>query len=412
MKELRQHEKRNFAVFAVNQILMRIGWVFKTESVVVPGFLDNYTTSDVLRGFLPVSLRLGQSLPQFLIAQYVTQIPYKQPLFTISAFGIMVPWLVLALILRGTQWSSSVVVCLFLTLYTVHWFTFGCHLLATGTLQGKLIRAERRGLLLAYANSVGGILAIGAAALLMYQWLGSETPRYSAVFGATAICFGLAAIASLYFREPPSLPQQPQPFFKFLGAGLLLLRSDRDFRKFALVIVLFFSSWPLFPHYTVFGKRVLGLESSHFVTWIIVQYSAAALGSWVIGAIADRRGNRIALRILVLLSSCTPLVAVGISRVPFGANLYWLIYAFLGLTPVIHRIIGNYTLEISPEEKQPQYLGVVSLLESCPLLVSPLVGLLISRVSFEPVFLGGSALIITSGLLTFRLVEPRLNRAS
>jgi hypothetical protein len=59
-----------------------------------------------------------------------------------------------------------------------------------------------------------------------------------------------------------------------------------------------------------------------------------------------------------------------------------------------YRIIGNYTLEISPEEKQPQYLGVVSLLESCPLLVSPLVGLLISKVSFEPVFLGGSALII------------------
>ena len=162
-------------------------------------------------------------------------------------------WLVIAIVAGGTRLPSSVVVGLFLALYTVHWFTFGCHLLATGTLQGKLIRAERRGLLLAYANPVGGILAIGAAALLMYQWLGSETPRYSAVFGATAVCFGLAAIASLYFREPPSLPQQPQPFFKFLGAGLLLLRSDRDFRKFAVVAVLFFSSWPLFPHYTVFG---------------------------------------------------------------------------------------------------------------------------------------------------------------
>ena len=334
VKELRQHEKRNFAVFAVNQILMRIGWVFKTESIVVPGFLDNHTSSDVLRGFLPVSLRLGQSLPQFLIAQHVTQMPYKQPLFTISAFGIMVPWLLIALILGGARWSSSIIVGLFLALYTVHWFTFGCHLLATGTLQGKLIRAERRGLLLAYANSVGGTLAIGAATLLMHQWLGGENPRYSAVFGATGMCFGLAAIASLYFREPPSLPQQPQPLLKFLGAGLLLLRSDRDFRKFAVVILLFFSSWPLLPHYTVFGKRVLGLESSHFVAWIIVQYSAAGLGSWVIGAIADRRGNRIVLRILVLLSSCTPLVAVGISRVPFGAKLYWLIYAFLGLTPV------------------------------------------------------------------------------
>ncbi len=139
---------------------------------------------------------------------------------------------------------------------------------------------------------------------------------------------------------------------------------------------------------------MLGVESGHFVAWIVVQNSVAAVGSWIIGGIADRRGNRIVLGILVLLSACTPLVAVGISRISFGAQLYWIVYALLGLTPVIHRFIGNYTLEISPEEKQPQYLGVVSLLESCPLLVSPLVGLLISKVSFEPVFLGGSALII------------------
>ena len=165
---------------------MRIGWVFKTESVVVPGFLDTYSTSDVLRGFLPVSLRLGQSLPQFLIAQYVTQIRYKQPLFTISAFGIMVPWLVIALILSGTQWSSSVVVCLFLALYT---------------LQGKLIRAERRGSLLVRANSVGSILAIAVACRFMYEWLGGETPRYSAVFGATAVCYGMAAISKPVFSR-------------------------------------------------------------------------------------------------------------------------------------------------------------------------------------------------------------------
>ena len=376
VKELRQHEKRNFAVFAVNQILMRIGWVFKTESIVVPGFLDTHSTSDVLRGFLPVSFRLVQSLAQFFLAQHVVQIRYKQPLFTISAFGIMVPWLLIALILGGARWSSSIIVGLFLALYTVHWFTFGCHLLATGTLQGKLIRAERRGLLLAYANSVGGILAIGAAALLMHQWLGGENPRYSALFGATGMCFGLAAIASLYFREPPSLPQQPQPLLKFLGAGLLLLRSDRDFRKFAVVILLFFSSWPLFPHYTIFGKRVLGVESSHFVAWIIVTNLVAALGFWIIGSIADRRGNRFVLRILLFLSACTPLAAVGISRISFGAKLYWIIYSLLGLIPVLVRIIENYTLEISTEKKHPQYLSVVSLLEVCSLLVSPLVGLL------------------------------------
>ena len=147
-------------------------------------------------------------------------------------------WLVIAIVAGGTRLPSSVVVGLFLALYT---------------LQGKLIRAERRGSLLVRANSVGSILAIAVACRFMYEWLGGETPRYSAVFGATAVCYGMAAIVTLYFVEPPSLPQKSQTFLQFLREGLLILRSNRDFRKFAVVAVLFFSSWPLFPHCTVCG---------------------------------------------------------------------------------------------------------------------------------------------------------------
>jgi hypothetical protein len=186
VEEPRQYENLNFATFAANQILMRIGWVFRTESVVILGFLDTYSTSDVVRGFLPVSFRLVQSLAQFFLAQHVAQTPFKQPLFTLSVFGIMVPWLVIAVVAGGTRLPSSVVVGLFLALYT---------------LQGKLIRAERRGSLLVRANSVGSILAIAVACRFMYEWLGGETPRYSAVFGATAVCYGMAAIAKPVFSR-------------------------------------------------------------------------------------------------------------------------------------------------------------------------------------------------------------------
>ena len=176
-----------------------------------------------------------------------------------------------------------------------------------------------------------------------------------------------------------------------------------------MVAVLYFLSWPLFPHYTVFGKRVLGMDTSHFVAWIIVTNLVAALGFWVIGGIADRHGNRLVLRILLFLGACTPLTAVGLSRISFGVNLYWIIYALLGMIPVMVRFVENYTLEISTEKKHPQYLSVVSLLEACSLLASPLVGLLISKFSFEPVFLGGGVLIGIACLLTFWLVEPRFD---
>ena len=41
-------------------------------------------------------------------------------------------------------------------------------------------------------------------------------------------------------------------------------------------------------------------------------------------------------------------------------------FALMGFTPVSARIVTNYTLEIAPQEKHPQYLGVMSLFPGDP----------------------------------------------
>jgi len=288
----------------------------------------------------------------------------------------------------------------------------GYNHLANGTLQGKLISPEKRGRLLAYSNVIGCSLSIALAIYLMPRWLAESAPRYAVIFGVTAGAFGIAAFISFGFKELPSRPEGTAPFFKFLGDALLLLRHDRNFRRFAIVILLFYSIWPLFPHYAVFGKRTLGLASSGFVTLIVAQNASNAVGAGVMGNIADRSGNRSVLRLLILISAFTPLLAVGISRMPSGAQLYWIIFALIGFTPVSARIVTNYTLEIAPQEKHPQYLGVMSLFQAIPLFVSPLIGALIEQFAFEPVFFACSALVVLGFLLTFRLVEPRFNQSS
>lgn len=405
-------EKRNLIVFALNQILMRLGWMFKAESVVIPAFIDIYTSSGTIRGLLPLILRIGQSLPQFLVAQRVAQMPKKQGFFILTGFGFAIPWCVLSLILSLTHWSANVIVAIFLVLCTLHWLIVGCNHLANGTLQGKLISPEKRGRLLAYSNVIGCSLSIGLAVYLMPRWLSDSNPRYAVIFAVTAGAFGIAALISFWFKELPSQPEGTAPFFKFLGDALLLLRHDRNFRRFAIVILLFYSIWPLFPHYAVFGKRTLGLASSGFVTLIVAQNASNAVGAGIMGNIADRSGNRFVLRFLILISAFTPLLAVGISRMPSGAQLYWIIFALIGFTPVSARIVTNYTLEIAPQEKHPQYLGVMSLFQAIPLFVSPLTGALIEEFAFEPVFITCSALVSLGFLLTFRLAEPRFNQKS
>ena len=411
-KESYPYEKRNLIVFALNQIVMRLGWMFKSESVVIPAFIDIYTSSGTIRGLLPLILRIGQSLPQFLVAQHVARMPKKQAFFVFTGLGFAIPWFVLSAILSLTDWSANIIVATFLALCTLHWLAVGCHHLANGTLQGKLISPEKRGRLLAYSNIIGCTLAIGLAFYLLPRWLSDSTAHYAVLFGATAVSFSVAALVSIWFKELPSPSQSTAPFFKFLGDALLLLRDDRNFRRFAIVILLFYSIWPLFPHYTVFGQRTLGLTPSGFVALIVAQNASNAVGAGIMGNIADRSGNRLVLRMLILISAFMPLLAIGISRMPSGAQFYWIVFALMGFTPVSARIVTNYTLEIAPQAKHPQYLGVMSLFQAIPLFVSPLIGMLIEKFAFEPIFISCSVLVSIGFLLTFRLAEPRFTQQS
>jgi hypothetical protein len=45
----------------VHQSLFRVAWIFKTESVIMPAFLDSISESGLIRGALPLLNRTGQS---------------------------------------------------------------------------------------------------------------------------------------------------------------------------------------------------------------------------------------------------------------------------------------------------------------------------------------------------------------
>jgi len=67
--EIEDHETRNLWTLAVHQVVLRVGWTFKTESILVPAFLDTVFAAGWLRGCLPLANRLGQSIPPVFSAQ-------------------------------------------------------------------------------------------------------------------------------------------------------------------------------------------------------------------------------------------------------------------------------------------------------------------------------------------------------
>lgn len=404
------NESRNFWILVVYQVVLRAGWIFKTESVVMPHAADALDPSGLARGWLPLLNRLGQSVPPVLAARRVKNLPKKQRAFmtttaamTLCFLGLTSLWLI-----PGAAGHRSAAV-VFLLLYALFFAAIGVNQLAYNTIQGKLIRPTRRGRLLMIADFVGASSAMICAATLLLHWLHDDGADYAAIFGFTTCLFAVASAMSWFLKEQPDDHFEPyRGVTHVFQAAWQTLADDANFRRLAIVSALFSTTLVLFPHYQALARERLGLGTTWLVWWVVAQNGGTALFSVLTGPLADSYGNRLALRVVTLLIIAGPLAALAAVFWPeIGKSAFPLVFLFVGLTPVAQKTFNNYTLEITEPENHPRYLSTLSLSMAVPIFASPLVSPLINVVGFERVYLGVTGLLFLGWLLSFGLIEPR-----
>lgn len=422
-ESLVRDEPRNLLVLALYNVVLRASWIFKTESVIMPRFLDVIDGSGFVRGWLPLLNRAGQSLPPLMLADRLRRKPLKRhamhrtsTLMGLCFIGLAVMWLMIGEPVDGD--APAWVAPAFLAVYVTFFIVSGLNQLALGTLTGKLIRPDRRGRLLGLAGVVGSVLSVTLAWFLLARWL--EPPvklphgGYVLIFGFAGTGFALAGLLTIPLREPvddPDVDQRHRSAATAFTDAWATLRTDQRFRRAAVVAALFISVQLLFPHFQAFGRGHLsgGREGYHLMIWVIAQNAAVGVFSWGSGLVADRFGNRLAIRIQVFLCTLTPLTALLLTsdRLQDGGRWFWIAFVFLGLVPVTMKTFVNYTLELTDAANHPRYVSTMSLSFAVPFVFSPVVGSLIDTIGFESVFAAVSGLIAVAGILTFRMAEPR-----
>ncbi|MEI6240232.1 MAG: MFS transporter [Planctomycetia bacterium] len=412
-----RREARNTLWLELYQVVVRVGWIFKTETIIMPAVLDAVVDSGALRGLLPVLNRGGQSVPPLVAAGTLGRMPKKKWALVRSSlamaawFGILaVAWQPLA------ERRPDLLAALFLVLYALFSASNGVNQLVVASLQGKLISPGHRGRAMVVSVAVGSVLAILAAFLLLGPWL-EEPNGFPKIFGATAAFFALAAVMPLFLDEPADPPEYAvHERDRRRGAGRLFadwataLRADTALVRLCFVAACFSAVLMLFPHYQAFARDRLGSRLGSLLTWVVVQNAATGVASLVVGPMSDRRGTRIVLIWLVALSATTPLVVTLLSLLPhaFAVDWFWIVYAPLGLNPLSLKLFTNYALEIAPRPAEhPRYVSMVGAALAVPFVLSPLIGLAVDTVGFRPVFIVGAAVIIAGAALAIRLPEPR-----
>ncbi|TWT34064.1 Major Facilitator Superfamily protein [Posidoniimonas corsicana] len=414
------YESRNFVWLMLHQVLLRIGWIFKTESIVMPMFLSMIGGSSVMIGLLPVLNRLGFSIPPLLYAQPLKLSPFKKRMVARSSLLMAAPFALLSGLWFSGVWRSGDGVAawmpwLFLAVYGWFFCLTGINQLGMHALHGKLIRADLRGRLYTAAVVVGAPLAVASAWLLLPGWLAMPDGGFGWVFGVTAVAFLASGCMLLFTREEPDRLTEPptRPAQKFVDAWRVV-RDDPRARPVAILSALVCFNFMLFPHYQSLYPRPEGATVLNYLgkimLWVCIQNAATALFSLIAGPLADWMGNRAALRWSTLGLATGPLLAVLLAQASdeMSRDYFFLVFVPLGFMPVTIKLLMNYTLEAAPDDDHPQYVAAIGMCIAVPVIVgSPLVGYLVGRIGATPVFVGGLAVLLLAFVQTLRLPEPR-----
>lgn len=412
-----QREPRNTLGLELYQVIIRIGWIFKTETIIMPAVLDAVVDSGLLRGLLPVLNRGGQSVPPLLAANAVARLPVKKWALVRTSLA-MAAWFGLLAAAWGPlkAWRPDLLAGLFLVLYGLFSASIGLNQLVLASLQGKLISPGRRGRAMVVSVAVGSVLAILAAVLLLGPWL-EQADGFPKIFAVTGLFFGLAAIVPVFLDEPSeAIPARKASDrgWRWLAAGVASWRAtlagDRALVRTCLVAACFSAVLMLFPHYQAFARDRLGSQIGSLLTWVVVQNAATGVASLVAGPLSDRRGTRIVLVWLVALSSATPLLVVLLSLLPHATAVewFWLVYVPLGLNPISLKIFTNYALELAPRPADhPRYVSIVGMALAAPFVLSPVIGSAIDQFGFRHAFVIGAAVIAVGAIVACGLPEPR-----
>lgn len=451
---IREREVRNTLGIELYQVVVRVGWLFKTETIIMPAVLDTVVDSGLLRGLLPVLNRGGQSVPPLFSAGFVSRRPVKKWLLVGTSLAMAACFAILAVVWNLLQGSPGRLAVAFLVLYGAFAACNGLNQLVAAALQGKLIPPGHRGRAMLVSTVVGSVLAIAAALLLLRPWL-AEVNGFPKIFAATAFFFALAAAVPLLLDEPPDDPSddhadpsespgaagqlvsdpgvahpgvlRPSVVQRAVVQGALprevtepaprgtrlwrdVLADDPALVRVSLVAACFSAVIIMFPHYQAFARDRLGTLPASLVTWVVVQNLATGVASLFAGPLSDRRGTKVVLVGLVACSALTPLAVTALSLVPsaMAARWFWLVYVPLGLNPVSLKVFTNYALELAPRQADhATYVSIVGAALAAPFVASPFVGLAVDALGFRLVFVTGALVILAGALVARGLPEPR-----
>ncbi len=398
---------RNFWLGVYNGVIITAGEAFLHSGLVIAPFLAILGAPAVVIGLVPALRIGGYFLPQLLVANRLTHLPYKLPTYNITS-GVRIGSLLLmtaAAFFLGAS-NPGLTVVILLVAVSVNAVASGVAGVPFADVTAKVVPHSRLGTFWVLRNTLGGVLALGvgwALRAILASDMGFPS-NFALIFLLGTLLCAAAYVMFSFVKEPPGEPGVRRPLLRMVREIPGLLKIDVNLRRFLRVRFLGLAALLAEPFYAVYAIDRLGAPESALGTYIIVATLAAIVGNFALRRPANRGLNVTVLQVGYLFVLLAPLVAL-------LAGSWQLFAVVFVLSTVGNHAVGiaafNLLYAIAPAGDRPLYIGLSNTVLALPSLAPILAGALMAVVGAEVLFVVAAALSLITLAFSFRFGDLR-----
>ncbi len=406
------HYTRNMIGLVTDYAAFSVAMAFADQSTVIPAFVSELTTSAPLIGLISTLQSGGWLLPQLFAANYVANKPRKKPyiIFPSLIGRPMMLIMALATLLLADKSPAPMLLILYFC-YALLWVCDGLASVPWFDVLAKVFPGRRRGRFLSLSQVLGGVLAVGAGALVqrvLDPQAGLAFPQnYALLFGLAFVFFAISLAGVALLVEPVEGEATRRASWAEYAAKLVqALRGDRRFALATVVRLVAGLGSMATPFFILYGTGELGLGAGIIGTCLTAQVVGRIAGGVLLGVWLAKFGHRSAILGAISLTALSPALALGVGGVlpSLLSYLYPAVFFFIGISAnTLSWSFTNYMLDIAPPQERPTYVGLTNTIGGV-LIAAPVIGgALLEATSYPVLFIASLTVYVAALLLAFRL---------
>ncbi|WP_425391061.1 MFS transporter [Ekhidna sp.] len=352
----------NFLLNGLNGFCTKLAEQIASPGLIIPYVFSLLGVPSFYSGLLVPIKNTGSLLPQLIVSAKIRAFKIRKYFWAAAGFFQGVMLLLIALVCYNYEaGTAGIFLILLLLLFSM---ASGVGSISFKDVLGKTIPKGKRGRLLSFRATGGGVLTILAGFALYFIVDGnSSIDSFIWLFVFAGILWIISAILFAFIREEPGATSGGRSPIDEIKNGWSLIKEDTNFRQFLITRALLLAIPLVQPFFVLYATENMDVELSGLGLFVIAAGISNTISSPFWGKFSDQSSRKVMMVssafaviicLYVLLFDNLP---SDFQNIYFFGPVFFLIIMAYGGARMARK---TYLVDYAPSDERPLYVSVAN----------------------------------------------------